>query len=196
MIYRSGVTAVIPVHLPRLSSGMMDRALHSVRTQTRPVEAISIAVDSTHAGAAATRNEALWGVTTEWIAFLDSDDQWRPSHIERLMATAQETGADLIYPWFNIVPAGQDPWPYREGQPFDRELLTTENYIPVTVLVRTELIKRSGGFRPKGPPTNPCDDWGAWDALLEEGAVFHHLNERTWNWWWHAGNTSGRGDVW
>jgi hypothetical protein len=194
--YRPGVTACIPVHLPRLSNGVMDRALQSIRTQTRPVDAISIAVDTTHAGAAATRNEALAGVTTEWTAFLDSDDQWRPSHVEKLLATAQETGADLIYPWFSIVPGGQDPWPHREGQPFSRKILETENYIPVTVLVRTKLIKKSGGFRPKGPPENPCDDWGAWDALLDEGATFHHLNERTWFWWWWSGNTSGRGDVW
>lgn len=196
-IYRPGVTAVIPVHLPRLSNGVMDRALHSVRTQTRPVEAISVAVDKTHAGAAATRNEALAGVTTRWTAFLDSDDQWRPNHIERLLATAEKTEADLIYPWFTVVPAGQDPWPHREGQPFDEtRLRTVENYIPVTVLVRTELIQRSGGFQPKGPPENPCDDYGAWIALLDNGAEFFHLNERTWNWWWWHGNTNGRGDVW
>ncbi len=199
MIYRPGVTACIPVHLPRLSSGMLDRALHSVRTQTRPVDAISIAVDTTHAGAAATRNEALAGVTTEWTAFLDSDDQWRPSHIGSLLRAAQETGAGLIYPWFTVTPAGQDPWPYMEGQPFDEDRLRTiENYIPVTVLVRTELIHKSGGFQPKGPPDNPCDDYGAWIALLDQGAKFHHLNERTWFWGWGWGgpNTNGRGDVW
>jgi hypothetical protein len=197
MIYRPGVTAVIPVHLPRLSNGVMDRALQSIRTQSRPVDAISIAVDKTHAGAAATRNEALAGVTTRWTAFLDSDDQWRPNHVERLLETAEETGADLIYPWFSIVPAGQDPWPEREGQPFDEDRLrTVENYIPVTVLVRTELIVESGGFIPKGPPENPCDDYGAWVSLLDHGAKFHHLNERTWFWWWWTGNTNGRGDVW
>lgn len=194
---RPGVTAVIPVHLPRLTNGVFDRALHSVRTQTRPVDAISIAVDTTHAGAAATRNDALRGVQTEYTAFLDSDDQWRPNHVERLLVTAQETGADVVYPWFTIAPSGADPWPEREGQPFDENRLrTVDNYIPVTVLVRTEMIQDAGGFRPLGPPENPCDDYGAWLALLDRGATFHHLNERTWFWWWWAGNTSGRGDVW
>lgn len=197
MIYRPGVTAVIPVHLPRLSNGVFDRALTSVRWQERPVEAISIAVDSTHAGAASTRNDALAGVTTEWAAFLDSDDQWRPHHIGSLLLAAQRTGADVIYPWFTIAPAGQDPWPEREGQPFDEQRLReVENYIPVTVLARTKLIKKVGGFQPLGPPENPCDDYGAWKALLDEGATFYHLNERTWFWWWWSGNTNGRGDVW
>ncbi len=196
MIYRPGVTAVIPVHEPRLRDGVFDRALHSARWQNRTVDAISIAVDTEHRGAAATRNEALAGVSTQWTAFLDSDDQWRPNHVERLLTTAQETGADVIYPWFTIVPAGADPWPEREGQPFSSKILKEYNYIPVTVLARTELLHKVGGFTPKGPPENPCEDWGTWDALLTEGATFHHLNERTWFWWWWAGNTSGRGDVW
>lgn len=197
MIYRPGVTAVIPVHLPRLGDALFDRAMSSVRWQDHPVDAISIAVDTTHAGAAATRNEALAGVTTQWTAFLDSDDMWRQSHIGSLLTAAQESGADVIYPWFTITPYGDDPWPEREGQPFDENRLrTVENYIPVTVLVRTEMIHKSGGFQPLGPPENPCDDHGAWIALLDAGAVFHHLNRRTWAWRWHPGNTNGRGDVW
>jgi glycosyltransferase involved in cell wall biosynthesis len=196
MIYRPGVTACIPVHLPRLTHGLFDRAVQSVRGQNRAVDALSVAVDSTHAGAAATRNDALRGVTTQWTAFLDSDDQWRPGHIGSLLSAAQESGADVIYPWFTLTPGGSDPWPGREGQPFDPELLRIMNYIPVTVLARTELLHDVGGFRPLGPPGNPCDDWGAWLALLDAGAAFHHLDERTWFWNWHKGNTNGRGDAW
>lgn len=195
--YRPGVTAVMPVHAPRFGTPLFDAALSSIRWQERTVDAISVAVDTTHAGAAATRNAALEGVTTVWTAFLDSDDQWRPQHIGSLLRAAEDTGADVIYPWFTIIPGGADPWPEREGQPFDEKILREQyNYVPVTTLVRTKLIKKVGGFRPKGPPQNPCDDWGTWDALLDEGAVFHHLNERTWFWRWHPGNTSGRGDVW
>lgn len=195
--YRPGVTAVVPVHLPRLRNGAaFERCMEGIKRQERPVDSISIAVDTEHEGAAVTRNKALSAVTTEWTAFCDSDDQWRPSHIGSLLTAAQRSGADLVYPWFTIMPGGQDPWPWREGQPFDPEELETTNYIPVTVLVRTELIKKSGGFQPLGPPENPCDDWGCWNALLKEGARFEHLNKRTWFWWWWAGNTNGRGDVW
>lgn len=196
-IYRPGVTVAMPVHLPRLTTGVFDRAMKSIAWQDHPADAISIAVDSTHAGAAATRNEALAGVTTEWTAFLDSDDQLRPHHIGSLLTAAQETGADVIYPWFTITPGGADPWPEREGQPFDeKRLREVENYIPVTVLVRTKMIHKSGGFQPLGPPENPCDDYGAWLALLDAGATFYHLNKRSWYWWWWSGNTNGRGDVW
>lgn len=199
MIYRPGVTACIPVHQPRLRSHIFTSALDSVYWQDRPIDAISIAIDTEHEGAAVTRNKALAGIATEWTAFLDSDDQWRSDHVSSLLAHAEKTGADLVYPWFTIIPGGRDPWPHREGQPFSRSELEKYNYIPVTVLARTELLHEVGGFRPKGPPDNPCDDWGCWDALLAAGATFEHLNRRTWYWRWHniaGGNTSGRGDAW
>ena len=196
-VYRKGVTVVIPSIPPRVRT-ILPRAMDSVFRQERQVDGISLAIDHDHEGAAVTRNRALKGVTTEWTAFLDDDDTLRPGHIGSLLEAAEASGADLVYPWFT-VPSGFDPWPEREGQPFNRELLKTMNYIPVTVLARTKLLHEVGGFRPKGPPENPCDDWGCWDALLEAGAKFHHLNKRTWFWMWHSwygGNTSGRGDRW
>lgn len=191
---RPGVTAVIPSIPPR-ADVCLTRALTSVMRQTRAVDAVSISVDHDRLGSAVNRTRALEAVRTEWTALLDDDDEWLPDHIASLLRHAQETGADLVYPWFS-VPGGFDPWPHREGEPFNREALRHENYIPVTVLVRTELLLAVGGFTPKGPPENPCDDWGTWDALLDSGAKFEHLNRRTWTWHWHSGNTSGRTDRW
>lgn len=191
---RPGVTAVIPSIPPR-AVVCLTRALASVMQQTRAVDAVSVHVDHDRLGSAVNRTRALEQVRTEWTALLDDDDEWGQDHIALLWRHAQDTGADLVYPWFN-VPGGFDPWPHREGQPFNREALRSENYIPITVLVRTELLLDAGGFTPKGPPENPCDDWGTWDRLLDAGAVFSHLNHRTWTWHWHAGNTSGRRDRW
>lgn len=192
---RPGVTAVIPSIPPRVGDGTLDRAVHSVARQSRPVEAISISVDTERRGAAVNRTRALSGVGTQWAALLDDDDEWNANHIRLLMECAEATGADLVYPWFN-VPGGFDPWPHREGQPFSAELLRTENYIPITVLARTDLLLEVGGFTPKGPPDNPCDDWGTWEKLVEAGAKIVHLPYRTWVWHWHRSNTSGRTDRW
>lgn len=198
MSLRPGVTVVIPVHPPRFFT-TLDRALRSVWEQLYVPQAVIVEVDLAHAGAAATRNLGLEQVTTEWVAFLDSDDQLRPGHLAGLHDMARETGADLVYPWFDVA-NGWDPFPDRFGQPFDPEVLRTRNTIPVTVLARTELVRAVGGFRPKGPPENPCDDWGCWEAMLAAGGRFVHLPERTWIWHWHRsatdGNTSGRGNAW
>lgn len=190
-----GVTAVIPAIPPRVGKEL-HRALDSVMMQDRPVDAISVAVDLNREGSAVTRNRALAGVTTPWAAFLDDDDEWGPEHIRSLLVAAAETGADVVYPWFT-VPEGWDPWPEREGQPFDPKLLDTQNTIPITCLVRTELLRAVGGFESKDPANREslCDDWGTWVKLRDAGAKFHHVNRRTWVWHWHGGNTSGR-PIW
>lgn len=192
--WRAGVTAVIPSIPPRVQTHL-HTALDSVLQQDRAVEGISVFVDHGRLGAAKARTRALSGVGTEWSALLDDDDVWYPEHVRLLLEHAQASGADVVYPWFT-VPEGFDPWPGTEGAPFDEDRLRRENYIPITVLARTELLWDAGGFTPKGPPENPCDDWGTWDRLLRAGAVFSHLPRRTWQWNWHAGNTSGRADKW
>jgi glycosyltransferase involved in cell wall biosynthesis len=194
MSLRAGITVAIPVHPPRVGR-QLHRALDSVQMQQRLPDALAVAVDHTHAGGAATRNEALDMVNTKWTAFLDSDDTMNPDHLKLLMQHQRDTGADLVYSWFDVV-NGWDPFPQYEGRPFDPEALrTVQNFIPVTVLVRTDLLREVGGFIPLGPPDNPCEDWGAWKAMLAAGATFAHLPRRTWNWIWGE-NTSGRGDAW
>jgi glycosyltransferase involved in cell wall biosynthesis len=190
------VTAVIPTIPPRETH--LRRALASIRAQTHPVTGASIYVDHQHIGAAAARNRALAAVDTEYSAFLDDDDEWRPEHILTLVKAAEETGADVIYPWFDVVsPRAFDPWPGVFGRHFDPDDLRTRNYIPTTVLARTELVRDVGGFEPYGDQQeSACDDWGLWRKLLDAGARFHHVPERTWLWHWHGQHTSGLGDRW
>jgi glycosyltransferase involved in cell wall biosynthesis len=196
--YSPGVTVVIPTIPPR-GHGQLQRALSSVLHQTRPVDAISIAVDHHHDGSAITRNRALAGVRTEWCAFLDDDDELMPDHLSALMDAARETGADVVYPWFD-VPEGFDPFPQYEGAPFNAAVLRdVQNYIPVTVLARTGMVHAAGGFRDRNDSAasdaSPCDEWGLWLKLLDLGAKFEHYNGRTWIYHWEN-NTSGRGDRW
>jgi glycosyltransferase involved in cell wall biosynthesis len=184
------VTVVIPVHPPRLHT-TLDRALRSVWEQTRVPDTVIVQVDHDHEGAAATRNRGLLQVSTEWVAFLDSDDQLMPNHLDALVEHQRKTGADLVFPHFTVV-HGWDPFAAYEGKPFDPAELETFNRIPVTVLARAALLERVGGFQPVGPSENPCEDWGAWRALVAAGGTVSRLNLRTWYWHWHTGNTSGR----
>jgi glycosyltransferase involved in cell wall biosynthesis len=185
------ITVVIPTIEGRENE--LRRAVGSLQWQALAPNYLRVAVDHKREGAAATRNRALETVRTEWVAFLDDDDQFKPSHLRACARNAALTGADLVYPWFDVE--GGDDEIGMFGVPFDPVLLRKRNYIPVTVLVRTELARKVGGFVDH-PDVNgdPCEDWGLWLALLDAGAVFSHLPQRTWIWHKGAG-TRGRGTT-
>lgn len=209
------VTVVIPTIPGR--EKMLGQAVESVLQQTHQALQTLIQTDLEGIGAAATRNQAIKQVKTFWTAFLDDDDYFYDFHLERLLKTAEKTEADLVYPWFDlVVPIGDgtlDVQNWRDplfgrwgdetvsplGKPFGEQqrtfLLEEECFIPVTVLMRTDLLHSVGGFpvpaTPEWPP-RACEEWGLWRLLLAAGATFAHHPERTWVWRHHASNTSGR----
>jgi glycosyltransferase involved in cell wall biosynthesis len=49
-----------------------------------------------NAGPAAARNRGILAARNEWIAFIDSDDMWKPWRLERELKLARKTGADVV----------------------------------------------------------------------------------------------------
>jgi glycosyltransferase involved in cell wall biosynthesis len=184
---RDGTTLVIPTIKPRRE--LLIRAVDSALDQTRVFDRIIVQYDTNRMGAGPTRTKGMREVTTQWTAFLDDDDVLYPHHHQTLLDTADQTGADLVYPWFDVK-GGTDPFPMFEGRVFDP---AEPNMFPVTVLARTELLHHSHGFPLAGPEG---DDWPLWLELVSMGAKIVHVPIRTWRWNHHQGNTSGRPDRW
>lgn len=195
----SGITVVIPSIPPR--GQLLARAVASVTAQTMPARAISIAIDTNKAGAPPTRQRALDVVMTPYVAFLDDDDEFLPSHLEDLYNHMQDTGADVVYSWFKVVAPGgrvleEDPVfpPGHYLNEFDPEnpIETT-----VTTLVRTELAQEIGFHAlNRGDNANTGEDFGFILGAIKAGAKIRHLVKKTWLWHHDSGNTSGRADRW
>lgn len=189
-----GITVVVPTHPARVRNGMTKRAVGSVLGQTLPAAAIIVEQDLDRAGAAATRHRGLMKVTTEWVAYLDSDDQFKPDHLAELMACAERTGADVVYSWYEAVGFGSDPLPHF-GRVFDSNNPTQTT---ITTLERTALAQQVG-FRepPPGALINGeryGEDFQHTVELIAGGAHIVHLPKRTWLWNCHGANTSGQPD--
>jgi glycosyltransferase involved in cell wall biosynthesis len=192
------ITVCISTIPPRAKK--LRQALWSVIGQTQQPNAIVVEFDHLRTGAAATKNRALAQVQTEWVAFLDDDDQFMPEHLEKLSRAQQESDADVIYSMPHIPQMADTHDPQgRRGLPFDADELRKRSYIQTTSLVRTDLFKRSGGFQIPDQrlyPGSIYDDHGAWLALLDHGAKFFHLPEQTFYWQVDGGNTSGLPSRW
>jgi glycosyltransferase involved in cell wall biosynthesis len=186
------ITVVIPTIPAR--AALLERALASVDAQTLPPADVIVEVDTGRAGAATTRNNALERVDTEWVAWLDDDDELYRDHLLRLARYVRLSGVDVAYPGYDVT-GGTDPVDCF-GLPFDPTLLARRNYIPVTTLCRTAAVRAAGGFQPHPDEHgDPCEDWGLWLAMLARGATFGHLPVKTWR--WNLGDTTkGRPDRW
>lgn len=185
---------------------LLARALDSVNAQTLQPAQIHVELDSEHAGAAVTKTRGLESITTEWVAFLDDDDYYLPTHLESMAEVAKADEHDVIYTGPLVLdPAGNKIPLMKEwgnfGQEFDEAYFRSQSFIGMFSLVRTELARQVGGFHQPNPSI--YDDWDFYLAMLNAGARFKHLPIQTYV-WNHTpntgntglGNTSGKPDRW
>src|SRR5947207_12720158 len=110
------VTAIIPAYN---RAALLPRALASGLHQTTPAHQVIVIDDGStdntaevcrqyrasieyvyidNAGASAARNAGIARARHQWIAFLDSDDYWHPSHLERMSTAIRATqGRATLY---------------------------------------------------------------------------------------------------
>lgn len=182
------------------------RALKSVASQTLAPDQVSIAIDKNKEGAAPTRNRAWKALDTEWVAFLDDDDELDPNHLEVLYNHAVGSGADLIFPWFRLNVLGQlkPGGTLVDFQGVKDELIpdiimNKHNIIPVTVLLKKSMLEKVDGFPIPGSDDwafMDCEDWGCWQRVITAGGKISHVNTVTWTYHHWGLNTSGRPDRW
>jgi glycosyltransferase involved in cell wall biosynthesis len=188
---------------------LLMRAELSVMKQTRQPDQFLVEIDENRTGAAATRNRLLERVESDVIAWLDDDDWFKPAHIQACMRVIENTFAvDLVYPRPQMV-NGRDPtavthqgrfpvspWGLRFTQEMAAHIRHVGSFIPITHLVRTETVRRIGGF-PEGRTLDNGRYQGEDERylinLLEAGAVFEHLDQKTWYWFANPKSTAGKG---
>ena len=190
----STVAVIIPAYN---REDYIREALDSVLRQTRPADEVIVVDDGSsdrtaevaesyagvtvlrqkNGGASAARNHALGVATSEWVAFLDSDDVWRLDKLERQIAALAATpGYDACT--CNAIalrgpgdPEDFGPPPLRlppsdEIAPGLRGSLRVP---PGTVVVRRDLVRQVGGF---DNDAKPCEDWDLWLRLVAAGCRF------------------------
>jgi Glycosyl transferase family 2 len=190
----SVVMATIP---PRAE--LLARARRSIERQRRQPDEVIVVLDEAGAGAGPTRNKGIAQATSEYIAVLDDDDELLPRHIHALMLAAERTDADVVYSWFEL---------WDDGRPiYDRELGTMRDgqivhplgvefgseqaahmrryaFIPACLLLRRRMVIDVGGYpgpdEPEYAERDGCEDWALLVRLLDAGARFVHVPERTW----------------
>jgi glycosyltransferase involved in cell wall biosynthesis len=132
-----------------------DRRLNLVRTENR--------------GVAAARNRGLALAAGPYVAFLDADDAWEPTKLERQHLAMTETPrVGLCFASAQVVdndlqPIGMDRAVDRSD--YSQALLLEGNIVAgggSSVLARTSVVHEAGCF---DPGLSQCADWDMWLRL-------------------------------
>lgn len=152
-----------------VDDGSTDDTADVVRALQLPVRYLQQA----HAGVSAARNRGVGVARGEWIAFLDSDDEWLPDKLARQVAFVGEQGGveacqtDEIWVRHGVrVNPGR-----RHRKPTGDIFLPSLELClvsPSTAMLRRATFERLGGFD-EGLPA--CEDYDLWLRLAVDTPV-------------------------
>ncbi|MGO4120535.1 glycosyltransferase [Arthrobacter sp. YAF16] len=102
-------------------------------------------VEADHLGVCAARNRGIEECRGEFVAFLDSDNTWRPDFLRNMCAGLAASGGKAAYSAVRMLNAREE----YTGQPITADQLLVRNYVDLNVLVaKTSLVRELGGFDP------------------------------------------------
>jgi hypothetical protein len=144
------------------------RAIPSARAQGVPV--VSVHADSLHAA----RNACLDQVQTERVILLDADDELEPGYINAMAVGTADVRAPrvrYVRPGGAASPAVMLRVSGHDHPQCCGDCLAWGNWVVIGAMVRTDLLRKVGGFE----PWPLYEDWAAMARMWQAGATFEPI---------------------
>lgn len=158
-----------------IDDGSMDHTVDCIRTYVEKDSRIRLVINENNMGVAKTRNRGLKLVRGKYVALLDSDDYWKPQMLEKMIARAEETQADIIYCSYELV----DEEGIKVCNDFFVPLETTFEESLVRSVITCSTVLLTSEFTHKNCfPTNMYhEDIALWFQALRDGAIARGVND-------------------
>lgn len=146
-------------------NGDNEYRLCSQRVQEKFGTYVRVLYNEKNSGANYSRNKGIQEAKNDYIAFLDSDDIWCPTYIERCRFLIEQEGAMFITSSYYIVHKdGVLPWIFNEKTSPSGDISKRELYEDVvgptsTVIVSKKILLTAGLFDQNMPARQDYDMW-------------------------------------
>lgn len=162
------VTVVVATYGAMTWSTLAQRALNSIPDEVPRVH-IHLRDGQLHEA----RNHGLDHVSTEWVCFLDADDELEPGYLDQMALGSADVRAPAVRYVRHPAAKASARVPKVAGHVHDctAECLQWGNWLIIGSLVRTEMVRVIGGF------TNDewSEDWRLWSRCWQLGATFEAI---------------------
>lgn len=131
--------------------------------------------NETNMGVAKTRNRGMDLCRGQYVALLDSDDYWKPHLLEKMLARAEETGADIIYCSYEMV--------NEQGEKVcndfivPKETTFEESLVRSVITCSTVLLTGQLVSKHRFPTNMYHEDIALWFQILKDGGVARGVTE-------------------
>lgn len=147
--------------------GSKDRAEDIVRSFARSVgQRVLYTRHATNKGLPSTRNTGIQSARGAWIAFLDADDLWKPSHLSDLVAATKALPVDFVFSgcqFFDdltrVILKEEVPSPAQLIALPEALYLGKLSILPSSVMLRQTVFERWGGVATDFPYVNDTELW-------------------------------------
>jgi len=189
----SSVSVIIPTFNRQ---EVIERALRSVYAQNRPADEVIVVDDGSsdgtetiitegfpevtylyqeNRGVSAARNRGILEAKGEWIAFLDSDDEWLPGKLERqLQQLSEQPDLRICHTeeiWIrNGTRVNQMDKHAKSGGWIFNKCLPLCAMSPSSILIHRTLFETLGGFDENLPA---CEDYDLWLRMTARHPVLY-----------------------
>ena len=126
-------------------------------------------------GVSYSRNRGVDSAGADWIAFLDSDDLWKPEKLEKQIKIQRERNADIVYTGYDYMDAEGNPIDsvFHVPQELTYEQLLKQNVMSCSgILLKKQLLQE---YRMEKDEVH--EDFLEWLRLLRSGAYAIGIDE-------------------
>ncbi len=167
--------SITALELLVIDDGSSDGTVSLVESFCQKDSRVRLILNETNMGAAGSRNRGLDLCTGKYVALLDSDDYWKPGFLEKSIAKAEQTNAELVYCSYELVD--------EQGRKVCNDFIVPEQTDLEHSLIRnviscsTVLIARRAVDTYRFPLGLYHEDIALWFRMLKEGCAARGIPE-------------------